>query len=167
MDKNITKSFVNTPLTLLLIILIILIIYCVMKYKLYSLQSINFDETPNTKDTKINENIIILKNIIENSKTKLKEDFVDQSSFSNDLENLRQLSASINSLNSSNLQEIKSIIENTNNQRIANKNIFLKLLSEVYTLKFIETINKGNAISYNEYNKYISPKQNMFYKQYI
>lgn len=167
MDKNITKSFVNTPLTLLLIILIILIIYCVMKYKLYSLQSINFDDTPNTKDTKINENIIILKNIIENSKTKLKEDFVDQSGFSNDLENLRQLSASINGLNSSNLQEIKSIIENTNNQRITNKNIFLKLLSEVYTLKYIETINKGNAISYNEYNKYISPKQNMFYKQYI
>ena len=81
MSDKIVKSFLNTPLTLLLILLTILIIFCVMKHKLYNLQSIMFDsEDYNEIDYKINNHQSLIKNhiiklndIIENSKLKTKE----------------------------------------------------------------------------------------------
>ena len=176
-SKDISASFLNTPLTLLLILLIILIIFCVMKHKLYNLQSIMFDDditqnlkyiSPDSNNIKIKEYIIILNDVIEKSKLKLKENFenLTQNDLDSELANLQLLSSNLANFNSTTLQNIRDVINNINGQRLINKAIILQLLTDIYTLKYIENVNQGNAITYNEYNKYISPKQNIYYKQY-
>jgi len=178
-SKDISTSFLNTPLTLLLILLIILIIFCVMKHKLYSVQSIMFDDdditqnlkyiSPDSNNIKIKEYIIILNNVIEKSKEKIKENFqnLTQNDLDTELANLQLLSANLANFNSTTLQNIRDVINNVNGQRLINKAIILQLLTDIYTLKYIENVNQGNAVSYNEYNKYTSPKKNIYYKQYL
>ena len=52
-------------------------------------------------------------------------------------------------------------------QRLENKKKIIGLLTDIYILSSIDTINKSNAVSYREYLKYVSPKDNIYYKQYL
>ena len=188
MANNIEKMFLNTPLTLILIILITLIIFCVMKHKLYSLHSIMFDDDDDDANDKhnldkispehissehinikIKEYIIILNDVIEKSKLESKEKFsgLTVNDLNNELTNLQSLSNNLATFKLTNLQNIKKIMKDVNDKRLTNKAEILQLLTNIYTLRYIEFINQGNAISYNEYNKYTSPKKNMYYKQYL
>jgi len=187
-DNKIVKSFLNTPLTLILILLIILIIYCVMKYKLYNLQEIMYDEHDNTENIqhmnikknlgnisseeiniKIKYYIITLNDIIEKSKVKIKENFngLSYNELQTNLTNLQSLTTNLNNFQTNDLVKIKNSISDISDKRLVNKDKILELLTNIYTLRYIEYINQGNAASYNEYNKYLSPKQNIFYKQYL
>ena len=195
-DNKIVKSFLNTPLTLILILLIILIIYCVMKYKLYNLQEIMYDEHDNTDNTDNTENIqhintntkknlsnisseeinikikyyiITLNDIIDKSKVKIKENFdgLTYNELQSNLTNLQALTTNLNNFQTNDLVKIKNSISDISDKRLVNKDKILELLTNIYTLRYIEYINQGNAASYNEYNKYLSPKQNIFYKQYL
>ena len=190
MANNVEKIYLNTPLTLLLIILIILIIFCVMQHKLYNLQSIMFDDDNNrshhinkhnleyvsSEDTniKIKKHIVVLYNIIEKSKLKIKEKFLDltSSDLTTELANLQSLQTNLTAFNTSNannltnLENIQNVMNRVSTQRLTNKAEILEILTNIYTLRYIESINQGNAISYNEYNKYTSPKKNIYYKQY-
>lgn len=198
MPNTILKSFLNTPLTLLLTILIVLILYCVMQHKLYNLQSIVFDNedednnnndnednvnmnymnhtnninninNTNNNSSKIQNYIIILKEIIEESKLNLKENFipVTKEQLDKQIDDLLTLTGVINSFNTKSLPNIQEIIDSVNSQRIIKKNEFLKVLGNIYTLRYIDTINQQNAVSYKEYNKYLYPKENKYYKQYL
>ena len=177
MSDKIVKSFLNTPLTLLLILLTILIIFCVMKHKLYNLQSIMFDsEDYNEIEYKINNHQSLIKNhiiklndIIENSKLKTKENFdgLTQDELNRNLANLQTLKLSLNNFNSTSLDSIQQIMNNVNNKRLIDKNIIISVLTDIYTLRYLENINQKNAVSYHEYNKYTSPETNIYYKQYL
>ena len=180
MSNKIVTSFLNTPLTLLLILLIVLIIFCIMQHKIYNLQSIMFDNEDNeynnmnyknNNSIKINENIIILNKMIEESKSKLKlkEKFdpLTQQDLSIEMNNLLDISSIIDNFNTTSLPMIQNVIDTINSQRITNKNEILRILNNIYTLRYIDMVNQQNAVAYHEYNKYISPKQNIFYKQYL
>ena len=194
MANNVEKMYLNTPLTLLLILLIILIIFCVMQHKLYNLQSIMFDVdednhnlhnihkdnlkyiSPEDTNIKINKHIVVLYNIIEKSKLEIKEKekFSDltRNDLITELANLNALQTNLVAFdasavnNSTNLENIQNMMNNISTQRLINKDKILKVLTNIYTIRYIESINQGNAISYNEYNKYTSPKKNIYYKQY-
>ena len=45
--------------------------------------------------------------------------------------------------------------------------MYLKVLNNIYTLRHINMMKEQNAVSYKEYNKYLSPTQNKYYKQYM
>ena len=224
MSNKIVRSFVNTPLTLLLILLIILILFCIMKFKLYDYQTIFFDDEDqniqiheineknnikineidkmdkikkiydkhnknkihNNNDLdyifsknnsennseeiseKINKYIIILNDIIKKSELKLKEQFDDVSieDLNDNMINLKTLAEKVNNYDS-NLQEAQNAMNNINSQKLLHKDIFQQLLTDIYTYRNLERINKQNAIAYREYSKYTTPKQNMYYKQYM
>jgi uncharacterized protein YnzC (UPF0291/DUF896 family) len=105
----------------------------------------------------------------ESSKTKLKDNFVDITSeeLKTNMDNLKIISDNINNFNNKTIPEVQRIISNTDTNRVINKDIFLKLLTSIYTLKNLEIINQQNAVSFHEFNKYMSPKQNIYYKQYL
>jgi len=185
MSDKIAKSFLNTPLTLLLIILIILIIFCVMQHKLYNLQSIMFDSDSDSDNSMnfeemnlllnsselIKNHTITLNDIIEKSKSKLKtkENFYEltQDDLNTNLNNLNKLSDNLKTFRTTTLVDIQKIMNNVKTQRLIDKEILLKVLTDIYTLKYLESINQGNAVSYHEYIKYVSPKTNIYYKQYL
>jgi hypothetical protein len=185
MSDKIAKSFLNTPLTLLLIILIILIIFCVMQHKLYNLQSIMFDSDSDSDNSMnfeemnlllnsselIKNHTITLNDIIEKSKSKLKtkENFYEltQDDLNTNLNNLNKLSDNLKTFSSTTLVDIQKIMNNVKTQRLIDKEILLKVLTDIYTLRYLESINQGNAVSYHEYIKYVSPKTNIYYKQYL
>jgi len=175
MSNKIVSPFLNTPLTLLLMILIIIIIFCTMHQTCYKSQPVEFnnntylsniDENINEK---IDENIIKLHNIIEDSNITLKDKFVDISA--NELkqysDSLKKLSVNINNLNTNDLLSIQKTINEVKKQKAINKQQILDVLTNIYILRYIDFVNQGNAVSYHEFVKYQNPNQNTFYKQYL
>ena len=164
-----------------------------MQHKLYNLQSIMFDSYSNSDSNSdsdsdnsmnfeemnlllnsselIKNHTITLNDIIEKSKSKLKtkENFYEltQDDLNTNLNNLNKLSDNLKTFSSTTLVDIQKIMNNVKTQRLIDKEILLKVLTDIYTLKYLESINKGNAVSYHEYIKYVSPKTNIYYKQYL
>ena len=81
--------------------------------------------------------------------------------------NLNTLSDNLKTFRTTTLVDIQKIMNNVKTQRLIDKEILLKVLTDIYTLKYLESINQGNAVSYHEYIKYVSPKTNIYYKQYL
>ena len=157
-----------------------------MQHKLYNLQSIMFDsDSDSDSDNSMNfeemnlllnsselikNHTITLNNIIEKSKSKLKtkENFgLTQNDLNTNLNNLNKLSDNLKTFRTTTLVDIQKIMNNVKTQRLIDKEILLKVLTDIYTLKYLESINQGNAVSYHEYIKYVSPKTNIYYKQYL
>ena len=179
--------FVTNTITLLLILLVIFIIFCFMKVFFYKSQSLIFDNDsssanvsnsvnysknnsdPETIKYNIKYNVISLSKIIEDSKTYIYEKFdnVTEDEIKANLNNLNTLLNNLSTFETVDLVEIRSTIEEISRQRIINKEKILNLLTNIYILRYIEIINKTNAVSYKEYLKYQNPKSNMFYKQYL
>ena len=128
----------------------------------------NSEDNSEDNSEKINKYIAILNDIIQKSESKLKEQFDDVSieDLDDNMINLKILAEKVNDYDS-NLQEAQSVMNNINSQKLLHKDIFQQLLTDIYTYRNMERINKQNAIAYREYSKYISPKQNMYYKQYV
>ena len=65
---------------------------------------------------------------------------------------------------------INNIIKNKNKElqeKFTTTNELLEKLSEIYYNRYIETINKGNAVAYNTFLQTQNPKENIYYKQYL
>ena len=135
--------------------------------KIHNKNDLNYIFSENNSE-KINKYITILNDIIKKSELKLKEQFDDVSieDLDDDIINLRILSEKVNNYNS-NLEEAQKSMNNINSQKLLHKDIFQKLLTDIYTYRNMERINKLNPIAYKEYSKYTSPKKNIYYKQYI
>ena len=129
----------------------------------------NYDS--NINRNKINQQIMHLHRLIDESKNKMKENF-DASIMSEEeaQELLKQLISTIAFLDNINTVELPIILEKINEinqQRIANKQEILKTLTSIYIYRYIQTINEGNAAANKEYLKYQNPKENKYYKQYL
>jgi hypothetical protein len=120
---------------------------------------------------KIKENILILNDIIKKSNLEIdvKENFdpLTQDDLNKQNMSLKELELIINNFNTTSLPLIKNVIDNVTSQKTQKKDELLKVLNNIYTLRYIDIINQQNAASYHEYNKYIAPKKNIFYKQYL
>ena len=189
MSIKIEMSLLNTPLLIILILLIILLIFCFMQHYLYKSQSLVYDETDlkykptshtkhfNDKINKIDElknieirkNIIILQNLIKETRINLQEKFTDVSveELQSNLDILNVLDDNIKDFETNDLLSIEKTMNLIKSQRIDNKKKIVDLLTNIYILGTVDTINKGNAVSYREYLKYVNPKDNVFYKQYL
>jgi len=180
MSEQKILPFVKNTMTLLLIIIVIFIIFCFMKVFIYKSQSLMFDSNndnnndnrninPETIKYNIKYNIISLNKVIEDSKIYINEKFVNitEDEITANLTNLNTLLNNLNTFETVDLVRIRSTIEEVGRQRIINKEKILNLLTNIYMLRYLEIINKTNAVSYKEYLKYQNPKSNMFYKQYL
>jgi hypothetical protein len=187
MSEQKILPFVKNTITLLLIIIVIFIIFCFMKVFIYKSQSLMFDSNsdndndndnnnndnnninPETIKYNIKYNIISLNKIIEDSKIYINEKFVNvtEDEITANLTILNTLLNNLNTFETVELVNISSTIEEVGRQRIINKEKILNLLTNIYMLRYLEIINKTNAVSYKEYLKYQNPKSNMFYKQYL
>ena len=120
---------------------------------------------------KIKENILILNDIIKKSNLEIdvKENFdpLTQDDLNNENMSLKELEMIINNFNTTSLPLIQNVIDNVTSQKTQKKDELLKVLNNIYTLRYIDVINQQNAVSYHEYNKYVAPKKNIFYKQYL
>lgn len=154
-----------------------------LNYK--TVNTVNTINTINTKHTKhiddkitkihelkiieIKKNIIILKNLIKETRINLEEKFTDISveDLQSNLDILNVLETNLTDFETIDLISIKKTMDLVRSQRIANKKKIVDLLTNIYILASLDTINKGNAVSYREYLKYVSPKDNIYYKQYL
>jgi hypothetical protein len=166
----------NKSLTLLLIIFIILLIFCFMQVYVYKSKNFVFDENDendgnensNSVDIKknIKYNILILIELIKNSKTNIREKFDNNNITITDSEarrNLGDLEALSVKLDTVDLNSISDTINSLKNKRIENKDKILKLLTSIYILRYLEIVNKTNAVSYKEFLKYQNIKNNKYY----
>ena len=189
MTIKIEMLLLNTPLLVILILLIILLLFCFMQHYLYKFQSLNYDETDleykptlitkhfsdklttihKLKSIEIKKHITILKKIIKETKKNLQEKFTDVAveDLQSNLDTLNILDDNIKDFENSDLLTIRKTMDLVKSQRLENKKKIIDLLTNIYILSSIDTINKSNAVSYREYLKYVSPKDNIYYKQYL
>ena len=144
-----------------------------MQYLFYKSHPINFDYSDNSDNSdnseikNINHNIKKLLKIIDNSKSKDNFlDFTPEELKANEA-NLEKLRAKLRNFNKKDAPLINDIISDILSQRIIDKALIIDVLSNTYVLQNLNNINKGNAVSYREFLKYKSPKQNIFYQQYL
>jgi len=169
----------NKSLTLLLIIFIILLIFCFMQVYVYKSKDFAFDENDGNDENYSNENsnsidiknnikynILMLIELIENSKTNIREKFDNDNITITDSEarrNLGDLEALSVKLDTVDLNSISDTINSLKNKRIENKDKILKVLTSIYILRYLEIVNKTNAVSYKEFLKYQNIKNNKYY----
>jgi hypothetical protein len=186
MSFKIELLFLSTPLLFLLILLMLLLMFCFMQHYIYKSQSIMYNDSDlehnidsrfndkinkinNLKDKEIKKNINFLSNIVKESKNKLQENFenIPVDDLQSNLDTLKTLEDNITDFEAVDLVNIKKTMALIKKERMANKAKIIDLLSNLYILASLDTINKGNAAAYKEYVTYQNPKQNIFYKQYI
>ena len=140
-----------------------------MQHFIYKSQHIQFDQN---NDNDNNESIIMFKKLIKDEKHSSQDKFYNINDDNNELivyiDKLKTLKIGINDFRNKDLKTLNDILTNNNSQSQNNeKEKLLTTLSEKYYDRYIETINQGNAVAYNEYIKYTSPKDNKYYKQYL
>lgn len=126
------------------------------------------NENSNSVDIKknIKYNILILIELIKNSKTNIREKFDNDNITITDSEarrNLGDLEALSVKLDTVDLNSISDTINSLKNKRIENKDKILKVLTSIYILRYLEIVNKTNAVSYKEFLKYQNIKNNKYY----
>ena len=142
-----------------------------MHFKMYNLHEIMYDDEDeynmhNMDDyIKLNNYIMNLNKIIEKSK----DNFVNLTpdDLKGNIVDLKKVSQNIMDFNTKTLPAVQAIMNDSNAKAYISKENLKKLLTSIYTLKNLEIINQQNAVSYHEYNKYLSPTANIFYKQYL
>jgi hypothetical protein len=175
MILKLSNPYFNPLVTLLLTLLIILIIFCVMSKFLYKSQHIQFDyeneyknEYENNSDYKIKQYILIINQILDDNKKKNQESFenitLDDAQIN--IDNLDLISRYIDNIESGDLQNIKTTIDEVKKIRLDAKDKILNMLTNIYMIRYIDSIKQGNAVSYQQYLAYNNPNTNKYYKQY-
>lgn len=72
-----------------------------------------------------------------------------------------------NSGNSGIMGQINSLVQNANDKRIANKKILVDILTNMYSMAYLDFLNHQNAEAYKVYAKYGNPRNNKYYTQYL
>ena len=139
-------------LNLLLIIFIILLTYCIMYHFIYKYREIKFYDNDNN-DNNDNNNNNNNNNIYQTSE-RFNNSIVNADDASQYLNNLAQLQSNINTYNSIYMPGVSTMLNDTKIQ-LANQNSSISnILTNRIILKYIDTIDKANAVAYREYMKY-------------
>lgn len=72
-----------------------------------------------------------------------------------------------NSGNKGIMEQINTLVQNANTSRIENKKNLVNILTNMYSMAYLDFINHQNSESYKVYAKYSNPKNNKFYTQYL
>ena len=171
MILKLANPYFNPLVTLLLTLLIILIMFCIMSKFLYKSQHIQFDyenEYENDSDYKIKQYILIINKILDDNRKKNQESFGDITvdDVQSNIEKLDLINQYINELESGDLQAVIDTIDKVKEVRLYAKEKILDMLTNIFMIRYIDSIKQGNAVSYQQYLAYNNPDTNKYYKQY-
>lgn len=65
------------------------------------------------------------------------------------------------------MKQINELVKNANNTRIANKKTLIDILTNMYSMAYLDFINHQNTEAYKVYSKYSNPRNNKYYTQYL
>jgi hypothetical protein len=63
--------------------------------------------------------------------------------------------------------QIGNLVQRANNSRIANKKVLVDILTNIYSMAYLNFINHQNTEAYKVYAKYGNPRNNKYYRQYL
>ena len=72
-----------------------------------------------------------------------------------------------NSGNQGLMGQINGLVQNANDSRNAKKKVLVDILTNMYSMAYIDFLNHQNAEAYNIYAKYNNPRNNKYYSQYL
>ena len=81
--------------------------------------------------------------------------------------NLNNLNNWMDSSNNSIMKKIDELVKNANSQRINKKNNLVDILTNMYSMAYLDFINNQNSEAYKVYAKYSNPKNNKYLAQYF
>jgi hypothetical protein len=62
--------------------------------------------------------------------------------------------------------QINELVQNANNARITNKKVLVDILTNMYSMAYLDFLNHQNAEAYKIYTKYSNPKNNKYFTQF-
>ena len=65
------------------------------------------------------------------------------------------------------MEQIKLLVKSANNSRMENKKVLVDILTNMYSMAYLDFINHQNTEAYKVYAKYSNPRNNKFYTQYL
>jgi len=65
------------------------------------------------------------------------------------------------------MEQIKTLVKSANSARIENKKVLVDILTNMYSMAYLDFINHQNTEAYKVYAKYSNPRNNKFYTQYL
>lgn len=63
--------------------------------------------------------------------------------------------------------QINQQVQNANNVRITNKNVLVDILTNMYSMAYLDFLNHQNTEAYKIYAKYNNPQNNKYYTQFL
>ena len=63
--------------------------------------------------------------------------------------------------------QINQQVQNANNVRITNKNVLVDILTNMYSMAYLDFLNHQNTEAYKIYAKYSNPQNNKYYTQFL
>ncbi len=136
--------------TILLYIFVILLLFCIMYIVFYSDQTISFDDNLNSIET----SIIKSKNSFNDTPLQPYYSDADGKAY---LQSLSDFNTYIVN-NQNNLTNILITIQNAKEKTSTNNTVLMNSITNLYYKQYLESINKENAVVYNQSNKSMNPK---------
>ena len=65
------------------------------------------------------------------------------------------------------MKQLDELVKNANNTRIKNKKVLVDILTNIYTMQYLDFLHQQNAEAYKVYAKYSNPRNNKYYTQYL
>ena len=72
-----------------------------------------------------------------------------------------------NSGNRGIMGQINQLVQNANDARITNKKFLVDILTNMYSMAYLDFLNHQNTEAYKIYAKYSNPRNNKYYTQYL
>lgn len=72
-----------------------------------------------------------------------------------------------NSGNSGTMRQINQLVQNANDARITNKKFLVDILTNMYSMAYLDFLNHQNTEAYKIYAKYSNPQNNKYYTQFL
>jgi hypothetical protein len=63
--------------------------------------------------------------------------------------------------------QINSLVQNANNARITNRKVLVEILTNMYSMAYLDFLNHQNIEAYKIYAKYSNPNNNKYYTKYL
>jgi len=119
-----------------------------MYHFIYKYREIKYDNNDNNYNNYNNDN--------NNYQTpeRFNNSIVNADDASQYLNNLAQLQSNINTYNSIYMPGVSTMLNDTKKQLVNQNSSISNILTNRIILKYIDTINKANAVGYREYMKY-------------
>ena len=65
------------------------------------------------------------------------------------------------------MEQINQLVQNANDIRITNKKVLVDILTNMYSMAYLDFLNHQNTEAYKIYAKYSNPRNNKYYIQFI